>query len=85
MKNFNIKIQKLLEAHPTFPTETVKRTKQQDKETKKMIKSEDESEGLWHNINKAKKSGKVSSKWKNDPKYRKQMKDQADKIERKKK
>lgn len=41
MKNFNIKIQKLLEAHPTFPTETVKRTKQQDKETKKMIKSEE--------------------------------------------
>lgn len=36
--------------------------------------------GLWHNINKAKKSGKVSSKWKNDPKYRKQMKKQADKI-----
>ena len=31
-------------------------------------------EGLWDNINKAKKKGKVSSKWKNDPKYRKQMK-----------
>jgi len=41
MKNFNTKIQKLLEAHPTFPTEPVKRTKQQDKETKKMIKSEE--------------------------------------------
>ena len=45
----------------------------------------EESKGLWHNINKAKKSGKISSKWKNDPKYRKQMKDQAYKIERKKK
>ena len=37
-------------------------------------------EGLWDNINKAKKKGKVSSKWKNDPKYRKQMKKQAAKI-----
>ena len=37
-------------------------------------------EGLWDNINKAKKRGKVSSKWKNDPKYRKQMKKQAAKI-----
>ena len=37
-------------------------------------------EGLWDNINKAKKRGKVSSKWKNDPKYRKQMKNQAAKI-----
>jgi len=37
-------------------------------------------EGLWDNINKAKKRGKVSKKWKNDPKYRKQMKKQADKI-----
>ena len=36
--------------------------------------------GLWDNINKAKKKGKVSSKWKNDPKYRKQMKKQASKI-----
>ena len=27
-------------------------------------------EGLWDNINKAKKRGKTSSKWKNDPKYR---------------
>lgn len=37
-------------------------------------------ESLWANINKAKKRGKVSSKWKNDPKYRKQMKKQAAKI-----
>ena len=37
-------------------------------------------EGLWDNINKAKKKGKVSSKWKNDPKYRKQTKKQAAKI-----
>ena len=37
-------------------------------------------ESLWANINKAKKKGKVSSKWKNDPKYRKQMKKQASKI-----
>ena len=37
-------------------------------------------EGLWDNINKAKKRGKTSSKWKNDPKYRKQMKKQAAKI-----
>ena len=35
---------------------------------------------LLTNINKAKKKGKVSSKWKNDPKYRKQMKKQAAKI-----
>ena len=38
------------------------------------------NEGLWDNINKAKKKGKVSSKWKNDPKYRKEMKKQAKKI-----
>ena len=41
---------------------------------------DEKSKGLWHNMNKAKKRGKVSSKWKNDPKYRKQMKKQAKKI-----
>lgn len=77
MKTFNNKINKLLEAY-TFPTKVVGNTKQQDKEEKKKIKQEDESEGLWHNIRK--KRGNPSSKWKNDPKYRKQMKDQAKKI-----
>jgi len=38
----------------------------------------EKSKGLWHNIRK--KKGNPSSKWKNDPKYRKQMKDQAKKI-----
>tara|TARA_R110002012_G_scaffold63207_2_gene166332 strand:- start:5031 stop:6131 length:1101 start_codon:yes stop_codon:yes gene_type:complete len=38
------------------------------------------NESLWDNINKAKKKGKVSSEWKNDPKYRKEMKKQAKKI-----
>ena len=38
----------------------------------------EENKGLWYNIRK--KKGKPSSKWKNDPKYRKQMKKQAKKI-----
>jgi len=37
-------------------------------------------EGLWDNINKAKKKGKTSSAWKNDPEYRKNLKKQAKKI-----
>jgi|32_taG_2_1085360.scaffolds.fasta_scaffold00695_10 hypothetical protein len=39
MRTFNKKIEKLLEDYPldTFPRENVKRTKQQDKETKKMV------------------------------------------------
>ena len=40
--------------------------------------TEGKNKGLWHNIRK--KRGNPSSKWKNDPKYRKQMKDQAKKI-----
>ena len=31
-------------------------------------------EGLWANINKARKKGTTSSKWKNDSKYRSKMK-----------
>jgi len=42
MNTFNNKIEKLLEAHPVFPTENIKRIKQQDNEAKKMIKSEEE-------------------------------------------
>jgi len=41
-------------------------------------KINEKSKGLWYNIRK--KRGNPSSKWKNDPKYRKQMKDQAKKI-----
>lgn len=41
-------------------------------------KLKEKNKGLWHNIRK--KRGNPSSKWKNDPKYRKQMKDQAKKI-----
>ena len=42
-------------------------------------------EGLWDNINKAKKRGRTSSKWKKSSKYRKQMKSQAKKIAKEKK
>ena len=42
-------------------------------------------EGLWDNINKAKKRGKTSSKWKKSSKYRKQMKNQAKKLAKEKK
>ncbi len=51
-----------------------------NKKIKELLSVNEASKGLWHNINKAKKKGKVSSKWKNDPKYRKQMKNQAKKI-----
>jgi len=42
----------------------------------------EKSKGLWHNIRK--KKGNPSSKWKNDPKYRKQMKDKQKKYLQKK-
>ena len=42
-------------------------------------------EGLWDNINKAKKRGRTSSKWKKSSKYRKQMKSQAKKLAKEKK
>lgn len=44
MNNFNVKIQNLLEAHPTFPTKAVNRTKQQDREVKKQIEGEENAE-----------------------------------------
>ena len=37
-------------------------------------------EGLWANINKARKKGTTSSKWKNDSKYRSKMKKAVKKL-----
>ena len=46
-----------------------------------MNKFDQHLEGLWANINKARKKGTTSSKWKNDPKYRSKLKKAVKKLE----
>jgi len=46
-----------------------------------MTKFDQYLEGLWANINKARKKGTTSSKWKNDPKYRSKLKKAVKKLE----
>ena len=46
-----------------------------------MNKFDQHLEGLWANINKARKKGTTSSKWKNDPEYRSKLKKAVKKLE----
>ena len=68
MRTSNKKIEKLLEDYPldTFPKTNIKRTKQQDKETKKMVKSEEaedrckrRADSVYGNKTSAYKSGAI--------------------------